>query len=208
MTGLISIAAPVLLHMAASNAAALVWGQSLDAASCTTIAALVVLPFAWAMYRSDRKAEKRIFPGNEPVRRILYGVFCIAAGGVLNLAWSAALNAAGIHEAFSNETQEALLSGSAAVQAAGLCFFVPLAEELIFRGLVYRRMKRYCSVKAAAVLSSLLFAVYHGNPIQIIFAFPMALALAAVYEQGKLFLYPVLFHMGSNGTAVIFSSFF
>ena len=166
--------------------------------SCTALAALIVLPFVWAMYRQDRiraggdisaqethAGQSREVKDTGIAGKILFGVFCIAAGAVLNVVWSTVLNAAGIQDVFSNETQEVLLAGSMAVQLAGLCFLVPLAEELIFRVLVYGRMKRYFPVKTAAVLSSLLFALYHGNPIQIIFAFPMALALTAVYDTGN-----------------------
>ena len=221
MSGLISIVTPVLLHMLVSNTVAALFGQRLDAASCTAVAALIVLPFVWAMYRQDRiraggdisaqethAGQSREVKDTGIAGKILFGVFCIAAGAVLNVVWSTVLNAAGIQNVFSNETQEVLLAGSMAVQLAGLCFLVPLAEELIFRVLVYGRMKRYFPVKTAAVLSSLLFALYHGNPIQIIFAFPMALALTAVYEHGQLFVFPVLFHIGSNAAAVVFPYFF
>lgn len=103
---------------------------------------------------------------------------------------------------FFHAAQESLLAALAAVQLAGLGVLVPVAEELIFRGLIYERMKRFFSVKVSVLLSSLLFALYHGNPIQMIFAFPMAVVLAVVMQQGKSILFPILFHMGANLAAV------
>ena len=123
------------------------------------------------------------------------------------MAWSGILNLIQIGEIFSNSTQEALLASEMVLQILGLGILVPIGEELIFRGLIYNRMKQMLSVKMSIFFSSLLFALYHGNPIQMIFSFPMALALTAVYEHGKLFLFPVLFHMGANLTAV-FANFF
>ncbi|MCD7882190.1 MAG: CPBP family intramembrane metalloprotease, partial [Lachnospiraceae bacterium] len=81
--------------------------------------------------------------------------------------------------------------------------FVPIAEELIFRGLVYARMRIRLQVGSAAFFSALLFALYHGNPIQAIYAFPMAIVLALLYEHGGKLIYPILFHMGANLAAIL-----
>ena len=102
----------------------------------------------------------------------------------------------------SNPAQESLLSGQLLIQILSMGIFAPLTEELIFRGLLYRRMKSLLSVGWSVILSSLLFAVYHGNMIQIVFAFPMALVLALLYEKSGRFCYPLLFHMGCNLTAI------
>ena len=145
--------------------------------------------------------------GNQRIKRRASNVFlpallCLAAGGILNVLYSGLLNALHIQDFFSSQVQEQLLSVPWPLQLAGLGLLVPVTEELIFRGLTYRRMRRVLPALPAIVLSALLFAVYHGNPLQIIFAFPMAVVLAALYERGKLFVFPVLFHVGANLTAV------
>ncbi|MDO4323426.1 MAG: CPBP family intramembrane metalloprotease [Lachnospiraceae bacterium] len=207
---------PLLLHMMVSELAVALLGSYLDPAACTTIASLLVIPAAFMMYRKDcgrisseagRRQSKRGFLQGEQTecskgRLLCFGVFCFIAGGVLNILWSGLLNAMHIPDYFSNQTQEALLAGEMLLQVIGLGILVPVAEELVFRGLIYKRMKRFFSVRISVLLSAALFAVYHGNPIQMIFAFPMAIALAAVFEHGKLFIFPVLFHMGANLTAV------
>ena len=220
MTHLILVFIPVFLHMIGSMAGSLLGemlGRGQDSTFCTTVTSLLVIPVAWWMYRSDRRRMAvcgKADPLKESGRteaclknRVLFGVFCFAGGGVLNIAWSTILNLLKITGSFSNETQQALLAGQAVLQILGLGILVPLAEELVFRGLMYGRMKRLMPVKLAALLSALLFALYHGNPIQIIFAFPMALVLTAVYEHGKLFVFPILFHMGANLTAVLLNFF-
>lgn len=200
MRDFISIVTPLLLHMVLSELTAMVLGTQLDAASCTMVSSVIVIPIAAWMYYRDCKAETRDACSARPV---VFGIFCFIAGGIMNLAWSGILNLIHIQNYFSNQTQEALLGGEIPVQILGLGVLVPIAEELIFRALIYGRMKRLLPVKQAVVLSALLFAVYHGNLIQMIFAFPMALALAAIYERGKLFVFPVLFHSGANLTAII-----
>ena len=201
MNGFISRVTPLLLHMAVAGAVASLSAGRLDATSATALTALLVIPVALWSYIRDRKWKQQ---RQKRSRKwcIVYGAFCFVAGGVLNFAWSGILNLFHIQDYFSNAAQESLLAALAAVQLAGLGVLVPVAEELIFRGLIYERMKRFFSVKVSVLLSSLLFALYHGNPIQMIFAFPMAVVLAVVMQQGKSILFPILFHMGANLAAV------
>lgn len=194
---ILSLVTPMLLHMVLSELSVVLLGSSGNTALCTTAAAAMTIPIAVFLFR--REQGKTRSSSVQP----LFGVFCFAAGGILNIIWSGILNWIQIGEMFSNATQEALLASELILQVIGLGLIVPLAEELIFRGLIYNRMKQLLSVPLSVFFSALLFAVYHGNPIQMIFAFPMALALAAVYEKGKSFLFPVLFHMGANLTAIL-----
>ncbi|MCD7956657.1 MAG: CPBP family intramembrane metalloprotease [Lachnospiraceae bacterium] len=121
----------------------------------------------------------------------------------MNICWSGLLNLLRIGSYFSNETQEALFASSFFMQLFGPGLLVPIAEELIFRGLLYARMRTRLQAGPAIVISALLFALYHGNPIQMIYAFPMAVVLALLYERGGNLIYPILFHMGANLTAIL-----
>ena len=214
MGEIISALIPVLLHRIITFFTTVIWMQSAamlhipyDATLCTVIGNLLVIPVAIWLYRKDGSVLPVSDNSWTYTGKILFGVFCLVSGGILNYLWSSALSMMRIQEIFSDQVQTELLSANVAVQILGLGFIVPLSEELIFRGLSYRRMKRIFSVKTAIILSALLFAVYHENPIQIIFAFPLALILAAVFEHGKLFIFPVLFHIGANLFAVFMNLF-
>ena len=130
-------------------------------------------------------------------------VLCAVSGGILNLLWSGILQQLRIQDHFSNAVQEQLFAGQAKVQLLGLGVLVPLAEELIFRGLIYTRIRKRIPAGAAIFFSALLFALFHGNVIQMIFAFPLALILAWLYERSGWFACPLAFHMGANLTAII-----
>ena len=130
-------------------------------------------------------------------------VLCAVSGGVLNLLWSGILQQLRIQDHFSNAVQEQLFAGQAMVQLLGLGVLVPLAEELIFRGLIYTRIRKRIPSGAAIFFSALLFALFHGNVIQMIFAFPLALILAWLYERSGWFACPLAFHMGANLTAIV-----
>lgn len=130
-------------------------------------------------------------------------VLCAVSGGILNLLWSGILQQLRIQEHFSNAVQEQLFAGQGAVQLFGLGILVPLAEELIFRGLIYTRIRQRIPAGGAIFFSALLFALFHGNMIQMVFAFPLALVLAWLYERSGWFACPLAFHMGANLTAIV-----
>lgn len=75
----------------------------------------------------------------------------------------------------------------------------PFTEELIFRGVIYNRIRKYFPVQIAIFVSAVIFGCYHGNVVQMVYAIIMGLALALVYEcYGRLLAAPVLFHCGAN----------
>lgn len=208
------IAAPLMLHMIVTELVAAVSGGMLNAAARTLCVSLIVLPFAVWMYRKDTaervKIKEKTGQSHRPsdisgrkTEHVKWSVLCFLGGGILNLLWSGLLSEMQIQQHFSNAVQEALFAGEMAVQILAMGILVPVTEELIFRGLIYRRMRKLLPYAQAVVLGALLFAVYHGNVIQMVFAFPMAVIISVIYEKGGLFCYPVLFHMGCNLTAIM-----
>ncbi|MDY3917520.1 MAG: type II CAAX endopeptidase family protein [Candidatus Limivivens sp.] len=173
-------------------------GTALDALSRTALMALLACPAAGWIYRRERKkqhTEKKKMPVGS------YWIPCIL-GAVGNFFCSWLMVLSGVTGRFSNEVQEELLTGNLAVQIAGLGILIPVAEELIFRGLMYGNMKKYVSAAQAVVLGALIFALYHGNPIQMIYAFPMGILLNVVYEKWGSLTAPILLHMSANLSTV------
>lgn len=74
----------------------------------------------------------------------------------------------------------------------------PFAEEAVFRGLMYNRMKRCFNNPIALVVSSLLFGCYHGNVVQAVYGTLLGLLIAYTYERYDSFSAPVLFHAVAN----------
>ena len=104
----------------------------------------------------------------------------------------------GIDKLFPNTVQEELIRSPLFLKAAGLVFLAPAAEELVYRDLFYGRLRAWIPRLPAVLITALCFSLGHGNPIQMIYAFPMALCLSACYEKGGGLAWPVLFHMGAN----------
>ncbi|MCD8336470.1 MAG: CPBP family intramembrane metalloprotease [Lachnospiraceae bacterium] len=208
MVWTVYVLSPVLIHLVISEGVTFFAGDILDSAACTALSAFLVLPAVIWMYRQEtdlRLAGNSKHETYKKEKHLGCYAVCFLSGGLLNVIWSGVLFGLGISSAFSNQTQEALLGSQMAAQITGPGILVPISEELVFRGLVYERMKTRLSVRWAVFFSSLLFALYHGNPIQMIYAFPMALLLALLCERGGSLSEPILFHMGANLTAIVFS---
>lgn len=74
----------------------------------------------------------------------------------------------------------------------------PLAEEVVFRGIIYNRMKRHMPLIASMIVSALLFGLYHGNSVQALYGFFMGILIAYIYEMFGGFFYAFLFHAAAN----------
>lgn len=74
----------------------------------------------------------------------------------------------------------------------------PLVEEVVFRGLVYNRMKKYYPTVLAAIVSAVLFGASHGNLVQAFYGTCMGILLAYSYEKFNDFKIPCLFHAAAN----------
>lgn len=74
----------------------------------------------------------------------------------------------------------------------------PLAEELLFRGILYGRLREMMHHGIAVALSALLFGLYHMNLVQGVYATAMGCLMAYGYEYFGSFKVPVAIHITAN----------
>lgn len=79
---------------------------------------------------------------------------------------------------------------------------VPIAEELFFRGVVYRWLRDKWGVAVGAVVSGLVFGVAHFEPATVVPAIIMGIALALVFERSKSLWPGILIHILNNASAI------
>ncbi|MDO5111509.1 MAG: CPBP family intramembrane metalloprotease [Clostridia bacterium] len=73
-------------------------------------------------------------------------------------------------------------------------FLAPVMEEVIFRGLVYTRLRQAMPQWIAMLLSALLFGLMHGDPLWIAYAFLLGCVMAFIYEKSGSLWGSILFH--------------
>lgn len=164
--------------------------------ACTLIGAIAAVPFLWVIYvRGGDKAGK-LSPASS---------FLCVAGGIGGCILVNTLikvsRAARLFTGFS-EVSAQMYESPLWLQICAMGVVVPAAEELVFRGLVFEKARKDWSFFRAAVMSALLFGIYHGNVLQGIYGFLMGVMFAWIMERKKTILAPVLMHMSANLTSV------
>lgn len=92
---------------------------------------------------------------------------------------------------------------------AGIVLFgviSPVAEEIVFRGIVYNRLRRNYTLNIALIYSAIFFGLYHGNVVQGVYGFLLGLLMAVMYEKYGSFLVPVILHGAANIAVYVVTS--
>lgn len=74
----------------------------------------------------------------------------------------------------------------------------PLAEEVVFRGVIYNRLRRLYNPAIGIAASGLLFGAFHGNLVQGVYGACLGMLMAYLYEKSGKFGTPFLFHAVAN----------
>lgn len=156
------------------------------------------------LYRKDQQRRKAGFLGqgedfvwSPPVIWFSVIILAIAGSQMLNdLILVFRLNE--IFPYYSQMTDDTMTGQPVWLLFLTVGLLAPAAEELIFRGLVFRRMKDFMNPWAAIILSALLFGIYHGNMIQFLYASLMGILLAVIYHRTGTLWTSILAHLVAN----------
>lgn len=74
----------------------------------------------------------------------------------------------------------------------------PFIEEFLFRGIVFRSMRKVIPRWYPLILSAAIFGAYHMNIVQAIYATFMGIVAAIMYEKTNNLMYPILVHVSNN----------
>lgn len=199
----LAIAAPLLAHRVLEQ---LLHGEGL---SSWQFAAAHVLPPA-AMGLIAVAVWKVIAPlpssehgdgGQIELRPPRHGGLAVAAGLLLGTG-AAMVNLLSMLATHQGRGATGALDPGTAALVIHVALLAPVAEELAFRGLLYRGLRQLSRPLPAAVVSSLIFAVMHTHLAQGAWALGLGLLLAFAYEQTRSLLAPMLVHALFNAVPV------
>ena len=89
----------------------------------------------------------------------------------------------------------------------GICIVGPIMEEMIMRRVILKEIaKATKSMWWGIIISSALFAIIHGNPIQIVFAMPAGIFLGWLYCKTGSLLVPICIHIINNTVSFLLMS--
>ena len=168
----------------------------------TAFGALLTIPYSFIQFRKD-KAKMPVVEkhSNSIVSYIKVAALAVIACVGLN-SIALMMNLAMIDDRYQ-ATSDVMYNAPFSVQIICLGIIIPVAEELIFRGVVYKRFRQYATFVRAAVFSTLMFSLAHGNFVQMIYAFAIGMLLSFVYDKFDSFAAPVCLHIVVNITSLI-----
>ena len=169
----------------------------------SVIASVISIPIFYRMLNKEWMKRPYRLQTLKPVYKKYIYVALVAIG--LTVAFNLGVNA---FEFFRYDVDYAriargIYSEPLYLQVLVIGFLMPISEELMFRGLVFERISNYGSETAGAVLTSLLFGLYHGTMIQLVYAFVFSLLMIFAYKRCGSFIAPMIFHIISNLSSLV-----
>ncbi|WP_251389877.1 CPBP family intramembrane glutamic endopeptidase [Mediterraneibacter agrestimuris] len=167
--------------------------------------ALCILAFAAFFFTKDRNAEKRAqlpiqkkAPSVQYIWIILFGAaFCLGLNVIIAMSGLAARDVSYI-------TNSAVLySEGIVVMLVCQGIIVPVSEEMMFRGVLFKRCREQMGFWNAAFAISLLFALIHNTMTQLSYTLVLGLFLAYFYEKFGSLKAPVLLHVMVNMVSIV-----
>lgn len=104
----------------------------------------------------------------------------------------------------SYATNSAAIDGSLMAWFTAV-FMAPVLEEVVFRGLMYTRLKKGLGMIAAAIMTSLIFGIAHGTIIWFIYTFIFSMVLIWIFEKYQSLTACILLHMAYNFSGMALS---
>ena len=213
--------------MLALSPGAVVAGQFADGSVAQMAANITVLPVAilvsiivWfqvnhRVYRSPIwLADTFGFNRNNTGRCLLLGL--VTGLGLVLISMVLALLTSQLIQALGDQVEPQKLVTLIAEESAKkeniptLIFFVvmavvvaPIAEEILFRGILYPAIKQIGYPRLAAIGTALLFALFHINLLTFASLTVVALGLIALYEFTDNLLAPITAHAVFNASNLI-----
>ena len=169
------------------------------------VAALVTIPILMIMFHRDRIKERisGFIPNKKAAIWKYSGIVVMVAAmtiGLNNLIVISGLSKAS--ESYE-QTLESFYTASIPVQILCLGILIPLCEEYVFRGLMFRRLRQTDSFLRAAIYSSLVFGFFHINIVQTLYGFVLGMLFCYFYEKYGSVKAPILAHIVANIISVI-----
>lgn len=91
-----------------------------------------------------------------------------------------------------------IYSENSILSFVSVVILAPIAEEIIFRGVIFNEAAKYKGGTFPIIISALLFGLAHGEPVQIVYTFISGLILGFIYSKTHSLPIVMFLHMVNN----------
>lgn len=169
----------------------------------TLISGILALLTYWIVFL----IRKKKFAQEVKLRKIpVKGILAVLLMGItFNIVISTLLATIPFPDAWMETYQQnssVLTGGNEVISFLATVFMAPVLEEVVFRGLIYDRLKKGMPAVVAAIISSLAFGLMHGTIIWMMYAFVLGVVLVIVFERFHSLFANMFLHFGFNLTGM------
>lgn len=164
-------------------------------AEMASFAAVIIIKRKAVIYDKFKYEHK---PNCWPIYKIILG---IVAGVAYSMLINILIALSGLHQLFPSydNTASVQFSGQPiALLIITVVILGPIAEEIIFRWMIFGRIRYYFGSRWAILLSGLMFGIYHMNMVQFVFATLLGFGFAYLYDKSGNIYITVIAHMIIN----------
>lgn len=88
-----------------------------------------------------------------------------------------------------------------------VAIIVPIFEEILFRGIIYTRLRKAVPKAAAILMGGVIFAAAHMNLEQFCYVLPLGLLMCLSYEKFNSIFVTIAIHIGFNAGNELINAF-
>lgn len=183
---------------------------SKNSLAMTGVSAIIAIPILSWFYKKDCILRKNGFLGDRKNNRkyITKGIYAATIISMITLSQilNDLITISGLYQIFPSysELNQAVFQDQPlllTILVVVIC--APIVEELVFRGLVFKRIQDYLGTGWGILISALAFGIYHGNMIQFIYAGLLGGALAVVMAKTNSIKLAAIAHLAANLWSVL-----
>ncbi len=152
----------------------------------------------------DEVGVRRTQPASAPLAFIFGAALEVAVVFIINILanmFPAIADSATVNDEMNRCM---FMNSSVLSQFVFVAVITPVMEEVIFRGLIYSRMKKGMPQAAAMILSAVVFGCAHSGAVQFTYAAALGIIMVLLYEKYESLLPCIFLHAGFNSVSFIY----
>jgi CAAX protease family protein len=179
------------------------FNRSLDLGLLVSLGeAIMIVPVVLLVFVKHRAGLAALGLRRFPPRMMWVAFGLLFLAGIFNAAYGLLLNMAGLQvQASLQQLLDQLKSPW--WFAVGAAVVAPLVEETFFRGFVYGGFRKRYGWVRAAVFSSILFALFHGEWTAFLPIFLLGMIFAYLYERSGAIWPGMVLHVTNNSLTLL-----
>lgn len=166
---------------------------------------VVLASITVVFYLMDYRAINRLFKFGHLQRTILLRILIIAPILAVLVWYLVGL----MNESLFDEAQFAYYDffrdspAPIALSLLSIALFPALFEEIAFRGVVFNELNQITGIKAAIIISTILFTIIHLSVLSFFWIFPIGLVFGFLRAKHRTLWYGIVGHFVYNGSIVM-----